>query len=277
MYEVRLLIFKALSGRRSYTSTCFGLIYFMDNSWFKIYRKIIDWEWFSDANTFKAFIYLIAVANFKPKKWKGIDLRPGDVVTGRSQLALALNLTEQQVRTILNRLKSTNEITIKTSPQGTIIHIVRYEEYQISTNETTNNQPTNNQQITNNQPLYKNDRKKERKNDINNSYSAHDFKNDLLNLGIDEKLAEDVIQHLRKCKGLFTERSFAGLKKQLTLFAEGEKNNFAAALTFLVEQTSWQTFNYEYYKNKTNGNKKTEQKHVAVVRDYGQISGALQF
>ena len=65
-------------------------------------------------------------------------MKPGDVITGRKQLAESVGMTEQQVRTILNRLKSTNEITIKTSPQGSIIHIVRYELYQIATNELTN-------------------------------------------------------------------------------------------------------------------------------------------
>ena len=239
----------------------------MDQSWFKIYRKIIDWEWFSCPYTLKVFLYLLCVANYKKKNWKGLELQPGDVITGRKQLALSLDMSEQKIRTILERLKSTNEITIKTSPQGSVIHIVRYAMYQISTNESTNEQPTNNQQSTNEQPLLKKDRKKESNKDISNSgYTSTHFFNDLLTLGIDEQLANDVIEHRKKCKGILTQRAFNGLKGELEKFALGEKKTAADALTFLVEQTSWRTFTYEFYKNrnksqlnKTNGTQKSDQ------------------
>lgn len=231
----------------------------MDQSWFKIYRKIIDWEWFSCPYTLKVFIYLLSVANYKKKNWRGLELQPGDVITGRKQLALSLDMSEQKIRTILERLKSTNEITIKTSPQGSVIHIVRYAMYQISTNESTNEQPTNNQQTTNEQPLLKKDRKIERNKDISNSsYTTHHFFNDLLTLGIDEQLANDVIEHRKKSKGIFTQRSFNGLKGELEKFALGEKKSVADALTFLVEQTSWRTFTYEFYKNRNKSQTKSQ-------------------
>ena len=50
----------------------------------------------------------------------------------------------------MDKLKSTNEITIETSSKGTIIQVVNYAKYQLSTNESTNEQPTNNQQVTTN-------------------------------------------------------------------------------------------------------------------------------
>lgn len=261
--------------------------FIMDQSWFKIYRKIIDWEWFSCPYTLKVFIYLLSVANYKKKNWRGLELQPGDVITGRKQLALNLDMSEQKIRTILERLKSTNEITIKTSPQGSVIHIVRYAMYQISTNESTNEQPTNNQPTTNEQPLLKKDRKKEGNKDIsNNGYTTTHFFNDLLTLGIDEQLANDVIEHRKKSKGIFTQRSFNGLKGELDKFALGEKKSSADALTFLVEQTSWRTFTYEFYKNRikhftnsqnqNNGKKHQYQIHVAEKIDFGNGYGTLQ-
>ena len=81
------------------------------------------------------------------------------------------------MRTALNHLKSTNEITIDVTNRFSVVTVVNWESYQLDdgevTNETTNKradkQPTTNQQLTNNQPHLKNDkniRKQEIKKDI---------------------------------------------------------------------------------------------------------------
>jgi hypothetical protein len=54
----------------------------------------------------------------------------------------------QQIRTSLNKLKSTNELTIKSSKQGTVIQVVSYDKYQEVTNESTTHQPDSNQIVT---------------------------------------------------------------------------------------------------------------------------------
>lgn len=125
------------------------------SGWIKIHRQILDWEWYSDNNAFRVFMHLILKANHKEKRYKGIELKSGSVITSRDILAFETGLSVQQIRTALDKLKSTNEITIETSSKGTIIQVVKYEKYQLSTNETTNEQPTNNQQVTTN----KNDKK----------------------------------------------------------------------------------------------------------------------
>ena len=73
----------------------------------------------------------------------------------------------RQIRTAIDKLKSTNEITIDTTNRYSLVTIVNWNEYQsdddISTNKSTksltNKQPTDNQQITNKQPQRKNDKK----------------------------------------------------------------------------------------------------------------------
>lgn len=125
------------------------------SGWIKIHRKILEWEWYDDANTFRLFMHLILKANHKDKNYRGQLVKKGSLLTGRELLSQETGLSIQQIRTCLTRLKSTNEITIKTSRQGTIIQIVKYESYQVVTNEPTTNQPTSNQQVTNN----KNDKK----------------------------------------------------------------------------------------------------------------------
>lgn len=59
-----------------------------------------------------------------------VELHPGQLVTGRSQLAAYVGLTERSVRTCLNLLKSTNRVTSKTTNKYSIISITNYERYQ---------------------------------------------------------------------------------------------------------------------------------------------------
>lgn len=123
--------------------------------WIKLHRQILEWEWYSDNNCFRVFLHLLLKANHKKKRFKGIELKVGSIVTSRDLLARETGLSSQQVRTALNKLISTNEITSVTSSQGTILQIVSYEKYQIATNEITNEQPTSNQQVTTNNNVNK--------------------------------------------------------------------------------------------------------------------------
>jgi hypothetical protein len=126
----------------------------MSNSqgWIKLHRSILDWEWYDDPNTKIVFLHLLLKANHKDKAYKGVLVKRGEVVTGRLVLSAELRLSEQQIRTSLNRLKSTNEITIKTTNKNSVITIVNYDLYQEVENDQPANEPTVNQQTTNRQP-----------------------------------------------------------------------------------------------------------------------------
>lgn len=124
--------------------------------WIKIHRKITDWEWYTDSTVFHLFAHLLIYANREAKCWKGIDLLPGQVVTGRESLALRTGISEQSIRTALNKLKSTGEITSKKYNKFSIITITNWQDYQDDDDEKEENQPANqpatNQQLTSNQP-----------------------------------------------------------------------------------------------------------------------------
>lgn len=120
------------------------------SGWIKLHRQILEWEWYSDNNCFRLFLHLLLKANHKERRFKGMELEIGTIVTSRDLLARETGLTGQQIRTALNKLISTNEITSVSSSQGTIIQVVNYEKYQLATNEITNEQPTINQRITTN-------------------------------------------------------------------------------------------------------------------------------
>ena len=123
------------------------------NGHIKLDRKILSWEWYDDANTFRVFIHLLLMATHKDGRYRGFEIKRGEVVTGRLKLASALRLSEMEIRTCLNKLKSTNEITTRTTNKFSIISICKYDIYQSFRNE--NNQQDNqqsNQQPTNNKP-----------------------------------------------------------------------------------------------------------------------------
>lgn len=124
----------------------------MDDGFIKINRRLLSWEWYQDANTARVFIHCLIMANWKDGRFRGTEVPRGSFVTGRKKLAEELKMSEQSVRTALDHLKSTNEITIKTTPKYSIITVVKYNEYQSDNRQTnqqlTNNQPTTNQQLT---------------------------------------------------------------------------------------------------------------------------------
>lgn len=98
--------------------------------WIKLHRKITKWDWYTNANTFRLFVHLLITANSKKDDWKGIVINRGECITGRKILSDELQISEQEIRTSLQHLKATNEITIKSTNKYSIITVCNYEEYQ---------------------------------------------------------------------------------------------------------------------------------------------------
>lgn len=117
--------------------------------WIALHKKILDWEWYDDTNVMRVFLHCLLKANFKAKTWRGNEILRGQFIASRQILAKDLGLTEQQVRTALKKLSSTNEITSQGKSQHTVFTVNKYDLYQSS------NQPSNqqvNQQATSEQP-----------------------------------------------------------------------------------------------------------------------------
>ncbi len=98
--------------------------------WISLYRRFIDWQWYRDINTKTLFLHLLLKANHKDQKWLDITIRRGQFVTSYKNLANETGLSIQNVRTSLNRLKSTQEIQYKTTNKYTLISIDKYDFYQ---------------------------------------------------------------------------------------------------------------------------------------------------
>ncbi len=181
--------------------------------WIKLHRSLLDWEWYDDANTCRLFIHLLLRANHKPKNWRGIAINTGQLLTGRKVLAEQTGLSEQQVRTSLNKLKSTNEITIKSTSHNSLITLVCWESYQQNNQE--DNQPVTKQQPTDNQPVTTNknvNNEKNEKNEKNKDLSSGDDHNKpVINCPHDEivKLYMKILPELPGVKVMTEERKRA--------------------------------------------------------------------
>lgn len=139
----------------------------------KIHRSILNWQWFSKKNMVQFWLYLLLKANHKDGYIRGIEVKKGQLLTGRKKISEETGLSEQEVKTCLKCLKSTNEITIKTTNKYSLITIMNWDKYQCcgddsnqqnnqqTNQQTTINQPTSNHQATTNKNV------KNNKNDKN--------------------------------------------------------------------------------------------------------------
>ena len=119
----------------------------LNNTWIKIYRGMLEWEWFSISEMVHLFVYLLLKANIEDKNWRGIEVKRGQLITSLTTIQKETHLSKQTIRTCIKRLISTQEITQEVTHKYTLITICNYESYQEKkeTNNTLNNTQSNKQ------------------------------------------------------------------------------------------------------------------------------------
>ena len=120
--------------------------------WIKLHRKLRDWEWYDDHNATRLLIHLLISVNYEDKKWKGILIKSGSLVTSWEHLSKDCGLSLQQTRTSMTKLESSGEVTRNVTNKFQLITLVKWEELQSKENqiteELTNKQQSNNKQVT---------------------------------------------------------------------------------------------------------------------------------
>lgn len=101
-----------------------------EQGWIKLNRKILSWEWYTDANTMRVFLHLLLKANHADCRYQGVEVKRGQVITGRTELAAELKISERNVRTAMKHLKATGEVTSTKYPHFSLITIENYNRYQ---------------------------------------------------------------------------------------------------------------------------------------------------
>ena len=119
------------------------------NGYIKLYRSLLDWEWYDDANTMRLFVHLLLSANHETKEWHGIKIEAGQLIIGRLKLAEKLKLSERKIRTALKHLKTTKEVTIETTKSYSLITLNNWHLYNQENDQENDQQMTTNKNTTN--------------------------------------------------------------------------------------------------------------------------------
>lgn len=111
----------------------------------KLSRSISACNWFEDNNTLAVLVRLTLSAEWQDTSCNGIELKRGQLITTIPQIAQSNQLTVQQTRTILNRLKSTGRITVRSTQKFSIITLNDFDS-DFESNSQINRQTPENQQ-----------------------------------------------------------------------------------------------------------------------------------
>ena len=110
--------------------------------------------------------------NWTDKKWKGQEIKRGSIVSSYEKLATETGLSVMQVRTAIKKLRSTGEITSKSSNKNTVFIVNNYDLYQGCNKQ--NNEPVTIKQQTDNIQITTTKESKEVKKDINKTLCKAD-------------------------------------------------------------------------------------------------------
>ncbi|MCD8200491.1 MAG: hypothetical protein LUD47_00265 [Clostridia bacterium] len=94
-------------------------------SYIKIFRKMMHWEWYRDTKTKALFLHCLLRASWEPGEWMGIHYEAGQFITSIASLAEETGLSVSEVRTALEHLVSTGEITRTTTREATKPHAAK--------------------------------------------------------------------------------------------------------------------------------------------------------
>lgn len=183
-------------------------------------RQILDWEWYDDLNTTRLFIHCLLRANHRENKWRGISIKRGSFLTSINTLSSETKLSISKIRTSIKKLKSTKEIAIESQAQHTVITVIKYDYYQ-SSDKQYDNCITRESQSDDKALTTNNNNNNDNNGTIKDidSPKAHkfDFKKELINLGVDQKLVSDWMAVRRKKKAANTETALRGFLSQVDI------------------------------------------------------------
>lgn len=123
-----------------------------DNEYIKLNRKIIGWEWYLNINVKTLFIHCLLKANWKDGRFEGKEVKRGSFVTSLEKLSKETGLSVRRVRTALNHLFLTGELTSTSFSKYRIVTVVNYNQYQLCDkqvdNQLTSKRQASDKQVT---------------------------------------------------------------------------------------------------------------------------------
>ena len=93
----------------------------------KLSDDLPNWAWYGDNNTLSVYIRLLIGAVWRETEYQNTTLQRGQIATTLPKIAKENGITERQARTILDRLKATGRVSVKTTSKFSIITLNNYD------------------------------------------------------------------------------------------------------------------------------------------------------
>lgn len=113
----------------------------------KLSRKMLEWEWYKNEHTKNVFLHCLLKAYWKDTKYQGNVIKRGSFSTTYPKMANELDLTEREIRTAISHLKTTGELTVKTTNKNSVITVKNYDLYQVSDRQNVSQKSDKSQSI----------------------------------------------------------------------------------------------------------------------------------
>lgn len=197
----------------------------MDNGFIKLNRRLTKWEWYQNANTMRVWIHLLLNANWEDRGFEGTDVNRGELILNYKRFGAELGLTYQEVRTAIEHLKSTGELTARKDGKFVVISIVNYDEYQ--SNQHDDQHAFNTRSTRVQQSL-----KKEKKLKNNNKYIYARARGDLENVF----LTDDEVERLKEEYPGHYEKLIADVGVYKAKSGTEYASDYAACVSFAINQ-----------------------------------------
>lgn len=98
-----------------------------EESFIATYRSMIKWAWYKDITVHCLYNHLLRIVCMEATHIRGIDIPIGGILTSLTDLAQETGLTRMQVRTALEKLETSQDITItKCTSIGSLITLSKW-------------------------------------------------------------------------------------------------------------------------------------------------------
>lgn len=215
-----------------------------ENGWIKLNKKILKWGWYSDVNVKITFLHLLLVANYEEGEYLGQKIKRGQAVIGLKATSKKIGISIQNLRTALEKLEKSGEITRKSTNKFTLVTIENYSKYQdrevVNNNDInkplTNDQQTTNKPLTNDQQHLRNKEYKNIKNN-KNIYISDIVASEPAQL---HEYLNDFVKMRKSIKAPLTARALKSVLKELEKLSDGDIETKIAILEQSVVKC-WKT------------------------------------
>lgn len=101
-----------------------------DNSWIKLPRMFMNWQWYQNTNMVHLYLYLLLNANIENKLYFGISIQRGECLVSLSTLSRDTGISRDSVKRYLKKLKDTKDVSYKKLSKGRIIVLLDFDKFQ---------------------------------------------------------------------------------------------------------------------------------------------------